>query len=263
VKVTITIPSELVSAVDALAEWTRQSRSSLVSLALVKLLHDHGVAVRRPLETSPGDCRDISSLSSSSSLKSLRGEEGREPAQEPSEQCALFSLEVDPVVKRTPSRGALTKSAEQAFEEWWGKRGEGPPRKRGKGAARKAYGRALRYLGWTGARDAEGLAAAKNILMVGRDRWAEEVRRLGTEEEFVVHPARWLNEHRWEDEESECRSLVTASVSDRSKRERIERAERNLETLQEKIDDGEALNERELQEFKRLRGIVDPEGVRS
>jgi len=75
----------------------------------------------------------------------------------------------------------LTEEAiDMAFEAWWVR----VPRKVGKKAARKAYGKAIREVGRT-------------VLDAGLDAhlpyWE------GKSQEHIPHPSTWLNEGRWED----------------------------------------------------------------
>lgn len=70
------------------------------------------------------------------------------------------------------------------------------PKRRGRGAAEKAYTKALR----------EGATAEE--LLAGAKRYAIEVR--GREEQFVAFPATWLNQKRWLDEATAKFSTVTA-----------------------------------------------------
>ena len=67
------------------------------------------------------------------------------------------------------------------FDEFW----ELCPRKKGKGAARRAWAKAVRS--------------------IEPDQIIESMRRfrsecIGKEPEFICHPATWLNQERWDDE---------------------------------------------------------------
>ncbi|WP_288436717.1 hypothetical protein [uncultured Gordonia sp.] len=66
------------------------------------------------------------------------------------------------------------------FESWW----QEYPRRVGKGAAAKAFDKALKMI------EAEELSEITA-------RYADSV--AGTDERFIPHPATWLNERRWED----------------------------------------------------------------
>lgn len=72
-------------------------------------------------------------------------------------------------------------SSEDGFEEFY----RAYPRRAGKGAARKAYGKAIRQIG-----PAELLAATR--------RYAKAV--VGVDPKFIPHPSTWLNGERWGDE---------------------------------------------------------------
>lgn len=71
---------------------------------------------------------------------------------------------------------------EQNFEEFW----KMYPRKVGKPAARRAL---------TAACKKEAPAAIATALQ----RWIESWKASGTEEQFIPHPATWLNQERWND----------------------------------------------------------------
>lgn len=79
----------------------------------------------------------------------------------------------------SPSKPALRKSN---FEEFWAE----CPRKVGKAAAQKSYLRALRQI-------------THDELIAGMRRYAEQ--RAGQDPQFTVHPATWLNQGRWADEQ--------------------------------------------------------------
>lgn len=67
------------------------------------------------------------------------------------------------------------------FDEFW----TIAPRKRGKGAARKAYAKARTLAG-------------EDEILTGARRWRQE--SIGKEPTYICHPATWLNQERWEDE---------------------------------------------------------------
>ncbi|MGI9489319.1 MAG: hypothetical protein ACR2RF_26215 [Geminicoccaceae bacterium] len=67
------------------------------------------------------------------------------------------------------------------FDEFWAI----APRKRGKGAARKAYAKALTI-------------ADEDEILTGARRWRQE--SVGKDPSYICHPATWLNQERWEDE---------------------------------------------------------------
>lgn len=70
------------------------------------------------------------------------------------------------------------------FDEFW----TIAPRKRGKGAARKAYAKALTL-------------ATEDEIIAGARRWRKE--SIGKDPSYICHPATWLNQERWEDEADE------------------------------------------------------------
>ncbi|MGI9485455.1 MAG: hypothetical protein ACR2RF_06145 [Geminicoccaceae bacterium] len=67
------------------------------------------------------------------------------------------------------------------FDEFWTL----CPRKKGKGAARKAYAKARKL-------------AEESELIDAIRRFRQEC--LGKDPDFICHPATWLNQERWEDE---------------------------------------------------------------
>lgn len=67
------------------------------------------------------------------------------------------------------------------FDEFWTL----CPRKKGKGAARRAYSKARKL-------------AEESELIEAMRRFRQEC--LGKDPEFICHPATWLNQERWEDE---------------------------------------------------------------
>lgn len=76
-----------------------------------------------------------------------------------------------------------TSSSDDGFEDFWA----AVPRKVGKGGARRAYRVALNK-------------TSPQILMEGIKDYAESVR--GRDQKYVAHPATWLNQERWTDEQS-------------------------------------------------------------
>jgi hypothetical protein len=68
---------------------------------------------------------------------------------------------------------------QSAFDEWWSHY----PRKEGKGAARKEFGKALKKAGI-------------DVLVKAADSYTNDPNR---EPKFTVQPARWLREERWDD----------------------------------------------------------------
>lgn len=81
----------------------------------------------------------------------------------------------------TTARGADARAARETFAEFWA----AYPRKTGKGAAEKAWAKAVKALDPT-------------VVIDGARRYAE-IRR-GQDPQFTPHPATWLNAKRWEDE---------------------------------------------------------------
>jgi hypothetical protein len=81
-----------------------------------------------------------------------------------------------------PSENLNSKASPKsssAFDEWWSYY----PRKEGKGAARKEFGKALKKVGL-------------DVLVNGAESYSNDPNR---EPKFTVQPARWLREERWDD----------------------------------------------------------------
>jgi len=74
------------------------------------------------------------------------------------------------------------------------------PRKVGKGAARKAYTKALAL-------------TDPDTLLRGMKRYAESVR--STEERYICHPATWLNQERWDDEPYRPQKSILDRIDER------------------------------------------------
>ncbi len=69
------------------------------------------------------------------------------------------------------------------FDEFWACY----PRKVAKGAARRAFAKALKI-------------ASMEEILEGVARYRQEIRQKSTEPQFICHPATWLNQERWADE---------------------------------------------------------------
>ena len=89
----------------------------------------------------------------------------------------------------------LLKAPPDHFDEFW----QAYPRKVGKGAARKAYSKALRLT------DHDTIMGA-----LSDQRPAMEAK----EPKFIPHPSTWLNQERWEDEPEEPTSSSDVGNSD-------------------------------------------------
>ena len=86
-----------------------------------------------------------------------------------------------PIEKKESKKNISIKFGEDHFDEWW----HFVPRKVGKGAARIAYKSALKK-------------TDPDTLTTGIIRYAREV--ADKDDEFIAHPATWLNGERWLDE---------------------------------------------------------------
>ena len=105
-----------------------------------------------------------------------------EPEQEEEEDAnaSLSDLPKKPPVKFSPK----PPPTDDGFEAFW----EAVPRKVAKGAAKKAYAKALRLT------DSAALFSAMK---------AYAAERRGEPEQYTAHPASWLNAERWSDEPAE------------------------------------------------------------
>ena len=86
------------------------------------------------------------------------------------------------------------KQAEDGFEEFW----DTYPRRIGKEAARKAYSKALR--------------AADRVTLLKSAKAFSGLRK-GQDEKFTPHPATWLNQGRWDDEDLKKAQLVVDNLA--------------------------------------------------
>lgn len=115
------------------------------------------------------------------------------PATEVLEQKASTSsstwLAKTETETETTTKTLVRSRERESFEEWWSEY----PRKEGKAAAQKAYGRALKV-------------TTADELLNGLRRY--KLAKIGTEKAFIKMPAGWLNEGRWSDD------VVLTSVRD-------------------------------------------------
>lgn len=92
------------------------------------------------------------------------------------------------------------------FDEFWTL----APRKKGKGAARKAYARALTL-------------ASEDEILEGAKRWRLE--SVGKDPTYICHPSTWLNQERWEDEPDEVLDVAGNSWAIRARNIKAGRTE--------------------------------------
>lgn len=97
------------------------------------------------------------------------------------------------VPERTEALPALNGTS--SFQRFWATY----PRREGKGAAEKAWAKALRH-------------ATDDLILDGARRYRDDPNR---DPAFTAHPSTWLNQKRWEDDPLPARSTTTASVGDR------------------------------------------------
>lgn len=85
-----------------------------------------------------------------------------------------------PKENSNPEPKDLDHPADDRFDEFWGT----VPRKVGKGAARKAWAKAVKK-------------ADPQVIIEGMRRYRDDPNR---EDEFTAHPSTWLNAERWDDD---------------------------------------------------------------
>jgi Helix-turn-helix domain len=107
----------------------------------------------------------------------------------PEPASGLTSLEPTNRTTKEPPKARARRAAPvgSKFDEFW----LACPRKAGKGAARKAYAKAVNLIGGSDAHFTLMSALARI-----KPEWAKRSK------EHVPHPATWLNEERWEDGET-------------------------------------------------------------
>lgn len=88
------------------------------------------------------------------------------------------------IISNTSSRAKLAHPLDTpAFQSFW----SAYPRRIGKGAARLAFAKVCRY------EDA-------NVIIQGAMDYSKHSIEVGTEMQFIPHPATWINQERWYDE---------------------------------------------------------------
>lgn len=120
----------------------------------------------------------------------------RGASESPSEPLADKDKEV---FKRSRSTTSSSTGYSDEFSTWW----EHYPRKVAKGAAAKRFAKAIKLI------DVDTLIAAT-------DRFAASVR--DEDRKYVPHPATWLNDRRWEDDDT-ATTGVTAPVAEKRLRD--------------------------------------------
>lgn len=80
---------------------------------------------------------------------------------------------------------------DEQFDQFWAQY----PRKDAKIAARKAFDKALKIVGF-------------DDLMAGLERYCEQIERTGKDRQFIKQPATWLNQGCWDDEHLPAPSLA-------------------------------------------------------
>lgn len=92
-------------------------------------------------------------------------------------------------------------SSQSAFDHWYAHY----PRKVARGAAEKAFAKALKQ-------------ASLEQLIAGAQRYAAAMASQGTAKVYIAHPASWLNQKRWLDELEAAAQAQPASSADASLR---------------------------------------------
>lgn len=127
---------------------------------------------------------------------------------------ALFDEKTTQQKTHTPARKRASESVsdESAFAAFW----NAYPRKVAKGAARKAWARAIK----------DGADPADVVL--GARRYATDPRRNDSDIRYTAHPATWLNSERWADEDAPPpvagRALVPADRRQQATNDMFDRA---------------------------------------
>lgn len=115
---------------------------------------------------------------------------------------SLFDEKTTTGITQTPTRKRASESADDqsAFAAFW----NAYPRKVAKGAARKAWDKAIK----AGAEPAD--------VVLGARRYATDPRRNDSDIRYTAHPATWLNSERWADEpEAEHRPVQRSTTDER------------------------------------------------
>lgn len=112
---------------------------------------------------------------------------------------------------RPLTRTNVPTPSPKAFDEFW----LAYPRKVGKGAARKAFAKALGKI-----RTPEPLATIMAALNTANRAWAD------VDAQFIPHAATWLNQDRWEDEPLAVATGPPRADDEREQAERIARIDR-------------------------------------
>jgi len=95
-------------------------------------------------------------------------------------KTSLHKPKENPNPEPKPEPKGLDHPADDRFTEFWGT----VPRKVGKGAARRAWKKAVKK-------------AAPQVIIEGMRRYRDDPNR---EDEFTAHPSSWLNAERWDDD---------------------------------------------------------------
>jgi hypothetical protein len=100
---------------------------------------------------------------------------------------ALFNEEIEPSLRSHTAdrRSAAREQTPDRFDEFW----KTYPRRVGKGAARKAWDKAIKN------------GADPEEVIWGARRYSTNPRRAAADIRYTAHPATWLNAERWTDED--------------------------------------------------------------
>jgi hypothetical protein len=111
-------------------------------------------------------------------------------------EIALFEP-VKKVVTSTVRSRTKTAVEDPWFASFW----DAYPRRTGKGAARKAFAAAV------------AAGADPQVIVATASAYGDRCHQLQKEPQFVPHPATWLNQERWEDDEEQA-PRVRSKVDD-------------------------------------------------
>ena len=281
VKTKLSLPEDLLRAVDRIAEWASASRSATVALLLrgaiggppggppLAVDAQLGVQVGAPQEGptrgphTPHTPQGTSSLDASDASKKLDDTRGglggqgprasvENPGPPPSPELPLWGTESPVTASPAEVGGVGSPKATRPTrgllcvlaEEAFGNWWRAYPRRVAKQAGRRAYRSALIRCGWSGqARDGVTFVPAAATILEGAKRYMQACH--GKEMRFVRYPATWLNASCWEDSGETDQVLAPGKVSaNTSARAEFLAAQSRREALERKRQRLQVLEER-------------------
>lgn len=121
---------------------------------------------------------------------------------------ALFNEDIEPSLRsHTADLRSAARETPDRFDEFW----KTYPRRVGKGAARKAWDKAIKN------------GADPEEVIWGARRYSTDPRRAAADIRYTAHPATWLNAERWTDEDAPA-PAPTADPRQQATNDRYERA---------------------------------------